>query len=45
VPKINLLLAKESAVNQGEKIFGLQLCLLPFLRGLGRGEDGGDDND
>jgi hypothetical protein len=40
VPNIYLLQVEESAVDQGEEVFGLLFCLLPFLRRI-RARGGG----
>jgi hypothetical protein len=34
-PQIHFFLSKKSAADQGEQIFGLQLCLLPLLGRIG----------
>jgi hypothetical protein len=35
---------KESAIDQGKEVLGLQLRLLPLLRRIGAGEEDDDDD-
>jgi hypothetical protein len=44
-PQIHLLLAKEPAVHQGEKVFSLHFAFFHSFTGMGRGDEGGDDDD
>jgi hypothetical protein len=44
-PKIHLLFAKETAVDQGEEVLGLQFRLPPLLRWIRRSGEGRDNDD